>query len=222
MRFIPAVSLVRIQLQPPAAPWSRGLRHRPFTAVTRVRISSGSPWKKQLHFAIAFFSYIRLTASGIAAQWYSAFCRVIFASRVSARSEYHCEQSEQYHFCGRQKYHAEHSSAYHYLFGEYYGIITLCRRRKATETHTAFENRRFSHKNIERLKKNLQSKLSTFWRHSSTDDCRFFFLFSFFFSLFSPIAASEEKTDESMATHKTSLHLSVLPTNAGLRFILKL
>ena len=43
MRFIPAVSLVRIQLQPPSARWSRGLRHRPFTAVTRVRISSGSP-----------------------------------------------------------------------------------------------------------------------------------------------------------------------------------
>ena len=43
MRFIPAVSLVRIQLQPPTARWSRGLRHRPFTAVTRVRIPSGSP-----------------------------------------------------------------------------------------------------------------------------------------------------------------------------------
>ena len=25
---------------------------------------------------------------------------------------HHCEQSEQYHFCGRQKYHAEHGSAY--------------------------------------------------------------------------------------------------------------
>ena len=49
MRFIPAVSLVQIQLQPPAARWSRGLRHRPFTAVTRVRISSGSP-KRSLHF----------------------------------------------------------------------------------------------------------------------------------------------------------------------------
>ena len=47
MRFIPAVSLVRIQLQPPTARWSRGLRHRPFTAVTRVRISSGSPKKRQ-------------------------------------------------------------------------------------------------------------------------------------------------------------------------------
>lgn len=29
---------------------------------------------------------------------------------------HHCEQSEQYHFCGRQKYHAEHGSAYHHLF----------------------------------------------------------------------------------------------------------
>ena len=58
MRFIPAVSLVQIQLQPPIrcsafcgapvykARWSRGLRHRPFTAVTRVRIPSGSPEKK--------------------------------------------------------------------------------------------------------------------------------------------------------------------------------
>ena len=32
------------------------------------------------------------------------------------RISYHCEQSEQYHFCGRQKYHAEHGSAYHHLF----------------------------------------------------------------------------------------------------------
>ena len=30
--------------------------------------------------------------------------------------------------------------------------MTLCRRRNAAETHTAFENQRFSHKNIERLK----------------------------------------------------------------------
>ena len=30
------------------ARWSSGLRHRPFTAVTRVRISSGSPTKKSL------------------------------------------------------------------------------------------------------------------------------------------------------------------------------
>ena len=29
-----------------AARWSRGLRHRPFTAVTRVRIPSGSPKRK--------------------------------------------------------------------------------------------------------------------------------------------------------------------------------
>ena len=48
MRFIPAVSLVQIQLQPPMARWSSGLRHRPFTAVTRVRISSGSPLEKRV------------------------------------------------------------------------------------------------------------------------------------------------------------------------------
>ena len=56
MRFIPAVSLVRIQLQPPPARWSRGLRHRPFTAVTRVRISSGSPRKNRKHFVFPVFS----------------------------------------------------------------------------------------------------------------------------------------------------------------------
>ena len=43
---------------------------------------------------------------------------------------------------------------------------------------------------------------------------------SFFFSLFSPITVSEEKARESIAAHKTSLHLSALPTKAGLRFIL--
>ena len=58
MRFIPAVSLVRIRLPLPAfidkgssspnrgsrsGPVVKGLRHRPFTAATRVRISSGSP-----------------------------------------------------------------------------------------------------------------------------------------------------------------------------------
>jgi hypothetical protein len=30
-------------LHPDQAPWSSGLRHRPFTAVTRVRIPVGSP-----------------------------------------------------------------------------------------------------------------------------------------------------------------------------------
>ena len=43
MRFIPAVSLVRIQLQPPSGPMVKRLRHRPFTAVTRVRFPFGSP-----------------------------------------------------------------------------------------------------------------------------------------------------------------------------------
>ena len=43
MRFIPAVSLVQIQLQPPPGPVVKRLRHRPFTAVTRVRFPSGSP-----------------------------------------------------------------------------------------------------------------------------------------------------------------------------------
>ena len=37
-------------------------------------------------------------------------------------------------------------------FRAVYGIITLCRRLNAAETHTAFENQGFSHKNIERLK----------------------------------------------------------------------
>ena len=32
------------------ARWSRGLRHRPFTAVTRVRFPSGSPWKNLFCF----------------------------------------------------------------------------------------------------------------------------------------------------------------------------
>ncbi len=43
MRFIPAVSLVQIQLQPPYGPMVKRLRHRPFTAVTRVRFPFGSP-----------------------------------------------------------------------------------------------------------------------------------------------------------------------------------
>ena len=55
MRFIPAVSLVQIQLQPPMARWSRGLRHRPFTAVTRVRIPSGSPESSSKRWALFFF-----------------------------------------------------------------------------------------------------------------------------------------------------------------------
>ena len=43
MRFIPAVSLVRIQLSLPDGPLVKWLRHRPFTAVTRVQFSHGSP-----------------------------------------------------------------------------------------------------------------------------------------------------------------------------------
>ena len=57
MRFIPAVSVVRIHLQPPRSfpapdrgpektiygPMVKRLRHRPFTAVTRVRFPFGSP-----------------------------------------------------------------------------------------------------------------------------------------------------------------------------------
>ena len=39
------------------------------------------------------------------------------------------------------------------------------------------------------------------------------------FCRFLPIAFSEEKARESIAAHKTSLHLSALPTKAGLRFI---
>ena len=63
MRFIPAVSLVQIQLQPPyLARWSRGLRHRPFTAVTRVRIPSGSPNKKHLPNRVGVFYFATLTS----------------------------------------------------------------------------------------------------------------------------------------------------------------
>ncbi len=58
MRFIPAVSLVRIQLQPPSGPMVKRLRHRPFTAVTRVRFPFGSP--SRLVVAIAAAEYGRI------------------------------------------------------------------------------------------------------------------------------------------------------------------
>ena len=66
MRFIPAVSLVRIQLQPPTARWSRGLRHRPFTAVTRVRIPSGSPNNTcPLWVGVVFFKKYGMRTRGV-------------------------------------------------------------------------------------------------------------------------------------------------------------
>ena len=42
-RFIPEVSQVQVLFPLPYGPVVKRLRHRPFTAVTRVRFSSGSP-----------------------------------------------------------------------------------------------------------------------------------------------------------------------------------
>ena len=58
MRFIPAVSLVRIQLSLPDGPLVKWLRLRPFTAASRVRISYGSPKTLFLKERV-FFSCIK-------------------------------------------------------------------------------------------------------------------------------------------------------------------
>ena len=77
IRFIPGVSLVRIQSPLPttwgaqhSAPFNYGpvvkrSRHRPFTAVTRVRFSSGSP-----HGGLA--QLVRASASHAEGRWFES------------------------------------------------------------------------------------------------------------------------------------------------------
>ena len=65
MRLLTAGSLVRVHLKAPSrygkpyreqsGPLVKRLRHRPFTAVTRVRFSHGSPEKKHRQFCRCFF-----------------------------------------------------------------------------------------------------------------------------------------------------------------------
>ena len=67
MRFIPAVSLVQIRLPLPRAssrgrncgPMVKRLRHRPFTAVTRVRFPFGSPYGRIAQLVRALASHAR-------------------------------------------------------------------------------------------------------------------------------------------------------------------
>ena len=59
MRFIPAVSLVRIQLPLPHGPMVKRLRHRPFTAVSRVRFPFGSPYARIAQLVRALASHAR-------------------------------------------------------------------------------------------------------------------------------------------------------------------
>ena len=81
MRFIPAVSVVRIHLQPPNlsgspafrcepetadhGPMVKRLRHRPFTAVSRVRFPFGSPYG---HVA----QLVRAPASHAGGRWFES------------------------------------------------------------------------------------------------------------------------------------------------------
>ena len=94
-------------------PWVKRLRHRPFTAVTGVRFSYGSPEKSTRERA--FFNYIRSFGTSYIRPSVELYCfAVIFVLRTSEGTNIISlfAQAKNITFAVRQTYHIERKAIY--------------------------------------------------------------------------------------------------------------
>ena len=112
-------------------PLVKRLRHRPFTAVTGVRFSHGSPKKKNTDIGVVFLRTQRQlyspAASSIASQLYLDFVQVIFATRVLATNRISLQGNAlKHHFCQSKNITLTKSAYHQKLSGSAHLLTTLC------------------------------------------------------------------------------------------------